>query len=242
MNSPKISVITVCYNAEKTIEDTIKSVLGQTYTNIEYIVVDGGSIDGTTKVLQKYNDQLKWISERDKGVYDAMNKGVEIATGDWIYFLGSGDILLDVVDRVAESLNDTRCIYYGDVYFEDLKRIYDGKFPAYKLAVLNISHQAIFYPAGVFKKYRYDLKYKYLADHHLNMLCYGDKAFTFRYLPIMICNYEGNGLSANNPDVAFYEDKPRIIRENFPLWVYLYTRLRANLAKLIKPQTSHGLG
>lgn len=242
MNSPKVSVITVCYNAVSTIENTIKSVLGQTYINIEYIIIDGGSTDGTTKVLEKYRDQLKWISERDSGIYDAMNKGVEMASGDWIYFLGSGDVLLDVVGQVADHLTEPNCIYYGDVYFEDLKRIYDGKFPAYKLAVLNISHQAIFYPAAVFKKYKYSLKYKYLADHHLNMLCYGDKSFIFRYLPIIVCIYEGNGLSANNPDVAFYNDKPQIIRENFPFWVYLYTRLRANLAKLIKPETSHGLG
>jgi glycosyltransferase involved in cell wall biosynthesis len=241
MKGPKISVITVCYNAANKIESTLMSVIGQSYHNIEYIVIDGGSTDGTLAVLQEYGDHLKWISEPDKGIYDAMNKGVTKATGDWIYFLGAGDILLNILEKVAAQMIESKCIYYGNVFMDTLNRYYDGYFPGYKLAVLNISHQAIFYPATVFGKYRYDLKYKFLADHHLNMLCYGDKDFTFKYLPLTICIYEGNGLSDNNPDLAFYRDKPELIRKNFPFWVYAYTRIRSAFARVIKSKPAYGL-
>lgn len=242
MINPKISVITVCYNVVDKIEETLKSVIGQSYRNLEYIVVDGGSTDGTVRMLEKYERHLKWVSETDKGIYDAMNKGVTIASGDWIYFLGAGDTLLNVLKIVTAQMADVNCIYYGNVFMKSLQRYYDGYFPAHKLAVLNICHQSIFYPASIFKKYRYNLKYKYLADHHLNILCFGDKIFKFKYLPLTICIYEGNGLSDNNTDIDFYRDKSTLIKENFPLWIYIYTRIRSALAGLIKTKELYGLG
>jgi glycosyltransferase involved in cell wall biosynthesis len=87
-NAPKISIITVTFNAGLSLEQTINSVAEQSYKNIEYIIVDGGSTDGTIDLLKKYNGQIaQWISEPDRGVYDAMNKAVTMATGNWIYFL-----------------------------------------------------------------------------------------------------------------------------------------------------------
>ena len=118
----KISVVTVCYNAVKTIEQTIQSVLGQTYTDFEYIVVDGGSKDGTVDVLERYSDRLRYISEKDEGIYDAMNKGVGMARGEVIGIIGADDFYPDaeVLTRVAEAFrrNDTDSAY-GNVKFVD---------------------------------------------------------------------------------------------------------------------------
>ncbi|MEL7834101.1 glycosyltransferase family 2 protein [Fodinibius sp. Rm-B-1B1-1] len=108
---PKISIITVSYNAENTIERTIRSVLKQNYEGeLEYIIIDGGSTDKTKEIIRKYGDDLKWISENDEGIYDAMNKGIRMATGDWIGILNSDDWYakntLNIVGRYAQEKSD----------------------------------------------------------------------------------------------------------------------------------------
>lgn len=235
MSGSKISVITVCYNAAEVIEQTIVSVVSQEYSNVEYIIIDGNSTDGTVDIIKRYTDAISyWISEPDNGVYDAMNKGVDKATGDWVYFIGAGDLLLNILDKLAPQLTEANTIYYGDVYRNDLQRVYDGKYPGYRLAITNICHQAIFYPLEVLRKYRYSTRYKLLADHDLNMRCYGDKNVRFRYLPMLIAIYEGDGISAATPDYEFFKDKLVRIKENFPYPVFLYALLRRKIAGLIK--------
>ena len=120
----KISVVTVCYNAVDQIEETIKSVVGQTYPDIEYIVIDGGSTDGTTDIIRKYSDKISyWISEPDNGIYDAMNKGILVATGDYINFMNAGDYFSSVnaISDVAKQINATNDIIYGDSTMIDYK-------------------------------------------------------------------------------------------------------------------------
>lgn len=96
MNIPIISVITVCYNAAASLEETMLSVLNQTYDKVEYIVIDGGSKDGTLDIIKKYANRLAyWTSEPDKGIYDAMNKGISKATGNWVNFMNAGDLFID---------------------------------------------------------------------------------------------------------------------------------------------------
>ena len=119
----KVSIITSVYNNEKTIEDAIKSVLSQTYPNIEYIVVDGASKDGTIDVIKKYEDKIStFVSERDKGIYDGLNKGVSLATGDIIAFLHSDDIYENenIITEVVEHFKSTNTdSIYGDLVYVD---------------------------------------------------------------------------------------------------------------------------
>jgi len=121
----KISVITVCRNAEQTIGDTLRSVQSQTYSNIEHVVVDGASTDGTVDILTGYGADIRWISEPDEGIYDAMNKGITMATGDIIGFLNADDIYAHagVIDRVKGIFSD----YAIDACFADLQFINDEK-------------------------------------------------------------------------------------------------------------------
>ena len=169
----KISIITVCFNSEATIENTLKSVGEQTYKDIEYIIIDGGSTDGTCGIIERYLPYITtFVSEPDNGIYDAMNKGLDRATGDYVLFLGSDDRLMDkdviknVVNKISTNKGD---VFYGDVYREVRKDYYCGKFNRYKLAVKNISHQAIFYPIFIYKKNRYNTDYSVFADYYYNI-------------------------------------------------------------------------
>lgn len=114
---PLVSIITIVYNGEQLLEPTLLSVLGQTYSNIEYIVVDGSSTDGTLDIIKRYNDQLAlWISEPDKGIYDAMNKGLQMAQGDYVWFMNTGDSIAeaDTLEKILAC--GAADIYYGETY------------------------------------------------------------------------------------------------------------------------------
>ena len=154
---PLISIITVVLNSAHTLEKAIKSVLQQKFKDYEYIIVDGGSEDGSLEIIERYGPNLThWISEYDNGIYDAMNKGAFLSSGKWIYFLGADDQLLDILATVADYLKDENTVYYGDVYRPNLGRIYDGEFSTYKLTCRNICHQSIFYPRCVWDKYNFN--------------------------------------------------------------------------------------
>ncbi|MEM6725896.1 MAG: glycosyltransferase family 2 protein, partial [Bacteroidota bacterium] len=115
-----ISVITVVYNGKDLLEGTIKSVINQTYPHIEYVMVDGNSKDGTQEIIQQYADRIdQWISEPDKGLYDAMNKGLRMATGDFVLFMNAGDEFRnpDVLEKVFAKATEKTDVLYGEVMF-----------------------------------------------------------------------------------------------------------------------------
>ena len=119
-NNPLISVVTVSYNAVSVIEQTIFSVINQTYPNVEYIIIDGGSTDGTVDIIKKYADKITyWVSEPDKGIYDAMNKGIELATGEWINFMNAGDSFysFSILELIFGQTIFSNDIIYGDTLF-----------------------------------------------------------------------------------------------------------------------------
>jgi len=120
--TPVISIITVIYNGVKLLPGTIDSVIGQTYPAIEYIIIDGGSSDGTVEIIEKYADQInQWISEPDKGLYDAMNKGLKMATGDFVWFMNAGDHIYapNTVEKMMEKWQPDTDILYGEVMLVD---------------------------------------------------------------------------------------------------------------------------
>lgn len=134
MTSPKITVITVVYNRVNTIEQTISSVVNQRYPNFEYIVIDGGSTDGTVEVIKKYEKDIAyWVSEKDNGIYDAMNKGVQAASGDYIEIIGSDDCLCsyDILERAAKEITEKTDILSCNIIVVDeqyaVERIVDNQ-------------------------------------------------------------------------------------------------------------------
>ena len=142
---PKISIITVCYNAVELIEKTIQSVLSQSYDNIEYIIIDGKSTDGTVEVIQRYAGRLAhWSSEPDGGIFDAMNKGLGLATGEWVNFMNAGDWFYDddVVAQIVEKIDSKLTIIYGNTLYRREKddAIETACEPTYLLRNMPTSH------------------------------------------------------------------------------------------------------
>jgi glycosyltransferase involved in cell wall biosynthesis len=226
--SPLLSVVTVVYDGAATMEACIRSVLEQAHDNVEFIVVDGGSTDGTLDLLEQYGDRIDyWVSEADRGIFDAMNKGVSLITGDYVLFLGCDDVLLGFTPDLVRRLTDPRCVYYGDVYIARGDRTFDGEFNRLKLAHTNICHQAILYPALVFEKYRYNLRYKDLADHEFNMRCWADPFLRFEYVPVVMAEYNDQGNSGVSVDHAFQEDRLDLVRRYFPEIAPAYRALNA---------------
>ncbi|HVI72661.1 MAG TPA: glycosyltransferase family 2 protein, partial [Pyrinomonadaceae bacterium] len=187
---PLVTVITVVFNGAKTLEQAILSVITRSYDNIEFIIIDGGSTDGTLDIIRKYEHAIDyWVSEPDKGTYDAMNKALDVALGERIYFLGCDDLLVNNLRDIAPLFRNRDVLYYGDVYMIHRHRLYDGAFNGCKLVVRNICQQAIFYPRAVFEKYRFDTRYQTLADYHLNMSCYADPNLSLTYVPELVAIY-----------------------------------------------------
>jgi glycosyltransferase involved in cell wall biosynthesis len=173
-----ISIITVCYNAENDLEKTIINILNQDYEFKEFIIVDGGSTDGTIEIIQKYENYInKWISEPDRGIYDAMNKGIEMAEGDVLHFLNSGDFYFNknVLQIVSKTFleNKRAGLVYGltESYSEseNIKYISGSKIDPGKMwKGMPVCHQSIFFKKDVFNEIGiYDLEFKNMADYEL---------------------------------------------------------------------------
>ena len=217
-NNPLISVVTVSYNAVSTIEQTILSVINQTYPNIEYVIIDGESTDGTVDVIKKYADRITyWVSEPDKGIYDAMNKGMGISTGDFLIFIGADDLFYttDVIKNIVAKIKEMNVIYYGNVIFKGVGKKYLGKFNKIKWATTNISHQAIFYPRQVYIKYVYNTQY--------NLILLKEKV-KFVYINEVITLYDMTGFSANNCDEAFRKDYCNLLLNSVGAFAYYIGR------------------
>ena len=201
---PLISVVTICYNAKNDLEKTILSVLSQTYQDIEYIIIDGGSTDGTVDIIHKYSERLfYWISEPDKGIYDAMNKGMDRATGSWIIFMNAGDTFCDneVIKNIFgyNDLSDYSVIY-GDCYVSKLNQLQYLKASSMKKVHVQMPfcHQSSFIRKT---RLRFSIDLKIAADYQMIYEYYrmnGISSFLYISKPISVFGATGISTTNNN--------------------------------------------
>jgi glycosyltransferase involved in cell wall biosynthesis len=220
---PVLTVVTVVYNGEKTLEKTIQSVTGQTYRNIEYVIVDGASKDATLEIIRKYQGRIDfWISEPDGGIYDAMNKGIDLAHGDWINFMNAGDFFYS--DKTISEFIDTKpgktSHYYGDnIYFtREISWIFSASL-CRKTDFLKhntFSHQAVFYSLSCLKEAgKYNTALEISADFDITLRCFIKAQFIKLNSIIARCDAAPFGTSSGM-DNAYksYSDRIRSFKDN----------------------------
>ena len=210
-----ISIITINYNNAEGLQKTINSVRLQSFPDYEHIIVDGGSSDGSKEVIQEsLNDEnyskhiTWWCSEKDSGIYNAMNKGLQKASGQFVYMLNSGDSLLpDVLNKISSILMENLdSVVYGpiDTYLGDRFLQTVGEGPE-NLSVGTMPHQGTFFPLTLHKKYgTYNEEYRIAADREFMLRLYNNKV-PFVHVPIIICNYDKGGISSNLTLVSLKE-------------------------------------
>lgn len=213
------SIILPTYNSLLTIKDCLRSIICQTFTDIEIIIIDNKSSDTTLSIVQSFTDfRIKICSEKDKGIYDAMNKGIELAKGEFLYFMGSDDTLYDkdtlarLYNVIIENKNTD--IFYGNVIYKELHRASYGHhhFSRYKLRDENLNHQSIIYKKTVFEKIgKYNLKYPVLADWEFNIRCFYSNKFSISYIDQIIAYYSTTGISNQRKDDFIYDKDPLIL-------------------------------
>lgn len=233
------SIIIPNYNSNKMLEKTFLSLLQQSKELFELIIVDSCSTDESMKIIKKYQHIIdKCIIEKDNGIYDAMNKGINQATGQYLYFLGAGDeltpaILQTIVNRLPQKGYN---FVYGNVYFgQDKKKIYDGRFNKLKLSRKNICHQSIFYSRNIFELIGlYDIRYKISSDFTFNISCFGNEKIKKIYINEIIATYDTNGISSNVPDKEFVKEQFKLIRENLGLKIWIIRVFKRKLGNLLR--------
>lgn len=227
---PLISVITVVYNGEEHLEQAIQSVLSQSWDNLEYLIVDGGSTDGTPDIVMRYRDRIaRWISEPDKGIYDAMNKGILAATGDLVGFLNSDDWYLPgALEEVAKAYvlrGDGKAVIAGgwNLVFEDIDLSIKVRPTLNFHAGMPLSHQAMFVPKPVYDATGgYDSRYRYAADLDMALRLFTG-GVKFVLLDTVIANFRTSGASEKYHRESGRESS-RIIRSHLPYPSYLRFR------------------
>lgn len=205
---PLISIITVVYNGEKYLEQTINSVINQTYKNIQYIIIDGGSKDDTLNIIKKYENHISyWVSEPDKGLYDAMNKGINIAKGELIGMINSDDWYeLDAIEIMTNAYisNPTKNIFHADRYDIDDNnnkkiRKFNPSELKFKYYGMTYNHPSMFITKEEYKKHLYNINLRALSDYQFTLECFLKNKDSFIYINKPLVNYRLDGVSAQMP-------------------------------------------
>ncbi len=221
MPNTLLSIILPSYNAEACIEATLHSITSQSFTLYEVLVIDNQSTDRTSELVGQQmavNSHIRLISESDKGIYDAMNKGLALAKGEWIYFMGSDDVLhsANVLENFVPFFTSSYDLVYGDVRWVPDNRIEQGEWNHRQLLQTNINHQRIFYRRILFEQYGgYELEYKVAADHALNIRLFCNATVRKKYVPLLVTDYHSGGFSANRTDEVFWKNWNQTVLQHF---------------------------
>lgn len=226
-----LSIITINYNNLEGLRRTIDSVISQTWHDFEWIIIDGGSTDGSKELIEDTANELAasdfnplsyWCSEPDKGIFNALNKGVGKAIGQYVNFLNSGDVYTeqDVLERVFKDKAFDCDVIYGDwqdiANGEILNKWSSGAPLTLKQELLQCTcHQALFINAEGLKKDPYDESYKMMADWRKN-IAWLMQGKTFVHVPVIVCYYDLTGVSSQFDSEPYQEEKSRMIAELFP--------------------------
>ena len=218
----KITVITINYNNRYGLEKTIDSIVNQSCKNFEFIVIDGGSDDGSKELLLQNDKEITyWVSESDDGIYHAMNKGIQLSRGEYCIFMNSGDTFYDlmVLERVRPFLNGTDVVYGNTVYTDGKIRKSADEPPYFSFFfVSSFSHQSTFIRTELLKNQLYDETLKIVADwkFFLQTLIIGSG--TFKAIDITVALYDANGISSTNKKL--YEiEREQVLTSLFPQWM-----------------------
>lgn len=232
----KLSIIIPTYNSSELIEICLCNICNKLKNSDRYeiLVIDGASKDSTITIVDRIAKQQKnisYISEKDKGIYDAMNRGIYLAKGDFLYFLGADDKILFEMKDIENRLIDDNVVYYGNVILKDSNTKYDGVFNTNKIIEKNICHQAIFYPRKVLINNLYNVHYKLLADYELNIRLW--KKYVFKHIDIYFAIYSNDGISTQMKDIEFRKDFLKIIYTHLGI-KYVILKILNKIKRIIR--------
>ena len=241
------SVITVCFNSAETLGRALESVAKQDWPHVEHIVIDGGSKDGTVQVLKENRARLAHVvSEPDRGIYDAMNRGIRISSGKWILFLNSGDIFNNrkVLSNIFRNQLFNKDIIFGNTLVENnnIKRFIEGKNFTKNTIVMPFCHQSTMVKTDILKKNKFSLKYKYSSDFNFFFKCF-IKKIKFCKKNIIISNVRANGVSDKNRQKVYNENIQILKKNNFSfgliinLWFIKLATYFKDFTKYILPSS-----
>lgn len=227
----KLSIITINRNDKHGLEKTVQSIITQSFKDYEFIVIDGNSADGSIGIIKQYEPHIDyWVSEPDSGIYNAMNKGIRKATGDYLYFLNSGDVFAskEVLNEVfSNELNDN--FVCGNIIWDRKGSLTEDKsykdrdwtFSLYDLYAGFLSHQAFLIHKNMFEKYGlYDERLRIMSDWKLFFIAIGVNRENVQYIDVTLSIYNTDGLSSTIGGKAILEEKRTIAKEELSLRVY----------------------
>lgn len=215
----KLSIITINYNNREGLRKTIESVVNQTCQDFEYIVIDGGSTDGSAEVIKEYSDKIDyWVSEKDNGIYDAMNKGIDKAKGEYCQFLNSGDDLYDnyVIEQIHPNLNESE-IVVGKIFLSNIASPSED-IPSVSMLRLfskSLPHSSAFISTPLLKKYHYDPTLRIVSDWKFFIQSLIFDNASYKFVNIIVSKFDTDGISSQNTALVMKE-REQVIKELLP--------------------------